>query len=104
MPLDDDSVAVHQIPTVNELCQELHLEDAVSQFRQTLISFRKTYTTASGITGMDITDWGSERNRRILGLMAQDFLETDGYAFKYWPSSGRAEPQAGLEYPKDRIK
>ena len=53
---------------------------------------------------MEVKDWASKTDRYDLGLMAQHYLETEGHAHEYWPSSGQASPRTRLEYPTDSIK
>ena len=103
MHLDDDPIPASRIPRVRELCRALGFEGSSIQSQKIFIRWRKNYRTASGVSGMDITDWASATERYNLGVMAQHYLQTGGHAQQYWPSHGRASPRAGPEYPKDEI-
>ena len=95
-----------EIPTIQDLCRELGLEGRNSKrsinLRRSLIAWRKDYTNTDGVPGTSITRWDSKVDRRDLGLMALEYLETDGHGHKYWPPDGLYEyPDALYEYPKD---
>lgn len=104
MQLDDDPILASQIPKVKGLCQALGFGPSWLKFSRSLNAWRRKYKTASGASGMHVTNWALEMDRFDLGVMAQRYLETEEHARKHWPSSGRASPRIRPEYPRDDIE
>ena len=103
MDLEDDQILASQIPRVVVLCHAVGFGASRLKFQKELICWRKKYRTASGLSGMDVTNWAWERDRYNLGVMAKHYLETGGHARKHWPSNGQMSPRGRLIYPKDEL-
>ena len=94
--LDDDLKPERGIPQVRDLCQKLGFGTNLTHsrpFRKELIQWRQNYRS--------FTTWESWTDRHDLGVVALQYLETDGNGRKYWPSNGSASPRPVYEYPKD---
>lgn len=103
MQLEDDPIPGTRVPMVKDLCEALGFGASSLPFQKSLNHWRKNYRTASGKSGMNITNWALETDRYELGVMAQHYLQTGDHARKNWPPSEEASPRVKPEYPKDEI-
>ena len=103
--LGDDSISRSEIPILQVLCQDLGFDTPVSQrgFRESVTNWRKAYKTASGRSGTALLDWESFHDRCILGVMAQEFVETGSNAHDFWPSDEGTSSKVKPRYPKDEV-
>ncbi len=102
----DLTIPASSLPSITVLRQELDYGDPHTAryiaFVDDVRSFRRIFSTSTGILADDLHDWKSEVHQAGLTEMTMAFLERDGNGPKFWPDYEASSNYNKWQYSKHR--